>query len=92
VLTILRKLLRSILTSKYLILFPDKKTRNISRPRQLAIALSKELTANSLSEIGRLFGDRDHSTIFHAISTIKKLISIESKIRTDYDALLKKLS
>ena len=69
-----------------------QKTRNISRPRQLAIALSKELTANSLSEIGRLFGDRDHSTIFHAISTIKKLISIESKIRTDYDALLKKLS
>jgi len=91
-LTILRKFVAKHFNLKVSDLVSRQKTRNISRHRQLAIALSKELTANSLSEIGRLFGDRDHSTIFHAISTIKKLISIESKIRTDYDALLKKLS
>ncbi len=47
-----------------------KRNRNVARPRQVAMALAKELTQMSLPEIGEAFGDRDHTTVLHACRTI----------------------
>jgi len=50
-----------------------RRTRSIARPRQVAMALSKELTNHSLPEIGKFFGNRDHTTVLHACRKIKEL-------------------
>jgi len=49
------------------------RARSVARPRQLAMYLARELTGKSLPEIGRLFGDRDHTTVIHAIRAIEKI-------------------
>jgi chromosomal replication initiator protein len=51
----------------------QRRSRSVARPRQLAMYLAKELTCKSLPNIGRLFGNRDHSTVIHAIKQIEKL-------------------
>ena len=66
--------------------------RSIARPRQMAMALSKELTTHSLPEIGDAFGGRDHTTVLHACRTIQKLKDVDRAIRDDYEALLRTLS
>lgn len=66
--------------------------RSIARPRQMAMALSKELTTHSLPEIGDAFGGRDHTTVLHACRTIQKLKDADRAIRDDYEALLRTLS
>ena len=50
-----------------------KRSRNVARPRQVAMALAKELTQMSLPEIGEAFGNRDHTTVLHACRTIASL-------------------
>ncbi len=61
-----------------------RRSRTISRPRQLAMFLAKNLTSKSLPEIGRRFGGRDHTTVLHANKKIQKLRKEDSQIEQDY--------
>lgn len=69
-----------------------RRSRSIARPRQMAMALSKELTNHSLPEIGDHFGGRDHTTVIHACKKVKELILSESEFADDYKNLLRILS
>lgn len=68
------------------------KARSVVRPRQIAMALSKELTNHSLPEIGRAFGDRDHTTVLHACRKIAELRDSDNNISEDYSNLIRTLS
>ena len=68
------------------------RSRSIARPRQMAMALAKELTGKSLPEIGQAFGGRDHTTVLHACRKVVELQAEDSAIREDYDNLLRTLS
>ncbi|MFT5894790.1 MAG: chromosomal replication initiator protein [bacterium] len=68
------------------------RTRSVARPRQLAMALAKELTSKSLPEIGKVFGGRDHTTVLHACRKIKELRESDDGIREDYSNLMRTLS
>jgi chromosomal replication initiator protein len=61
-----------------------KRSRNLARPRQVAMALTKELTQMSLPEIGEAFGNRDHTTVLHACRTIASLRKHDSALNRDY--------
>jgi chromosomal replication initiator protein len=61
-----------------------KRSRNLARPRQVAMALAKELTQMSLPEIGEAFGNRDHTTVLHACRTIASLRKHDSALNHDY--------
>ncbi|MCL7744964.1 chromosomal replication initiator protein DnaA [Guyparkeria hydrothermalis] len=65
----------------------SRRTRSIARPRQVAMALAKELTSHSLPEIGESFGGRDHTTVLHAVRKIEELRESDSKISDDYNLL-----
>lgn len=69
-----------------------RRTRTIARPRQLAMALSKELTEHSLPEIGDAFGGRDHTTVLHACRKIDELVETDGRIREDKAKLLRALT
>jgi len=69
-----------------------KRTRSLARPRQMAMALAKELTEHSLPEIGDAFGGRDHTTVLHACRTIRALMETDGKLREDWEKLIRKLS
>ena len=69
-----------------------RRSRSIARPRQLAMALSKELTNHSLPEIGDSFGGRDHTTVLHACRKIEELRESNRDIREDYNNLLRLLT
>ena len=69
-------------------LLSKRRTRSITRPRQIAMALCKELTSHSLPEIGDAFGGRDHTTVLHACRKVKELIESESSIDEDYSNLI----
>jgi len=73
-------------------LLSSKRTRSLARPRQLAMALAKELTNYSLPEIGSQFGGRDHTTVLHATRKVKELRESDQKIDEDYKNLLRTLS
>ena len=73
-------------------LLSAKRTRAIARPRQLAMALAKELTNYSLPEIGHQFGGKDHTTVLHAQRKIIELRESDQKIDEDYKNLLRTLS
>ncbi len=68
------------------------RSRSLARPRQLAMALAKELTEHSLPEIGRGFGGRDHTTVLHACRTIRDLCATDGKLRADWEKLLRVLT
>ena len=72
-------------------LLSKKRTRNIARPRQIAMTLARELTSMSLPEIGSSFGGRDHSTVIHACKTIEELKRSDSNISNDYKTILQTL-
>jgi chromosomal replication initiator protein len=72
-------------------LLSKKRTRNIARPRQIAMTLARELTSMSLPEIGSSFGGRDHSTVIHACKTIEELKRSDSNITNDYKTILQTL-
>jgi len=61
-----------------------KRSRNLARPRQVAMALAKDLTQMSLPEIGEAFGNRDHTTVLHACRTIASLRKHDSALNRDY--------
>jgi len=73
-------------------LLSNRRSRSIARPRQLAMALSKELTNHSLPEIGSAFGGRDHTTILHGCRKIAELRESDAKINEDYMNLMRILS
>ncbi|MEY8204493.1 MAG: chromosomal replication initiator protein DnaA [Bermanella sp.] len=73
-------------------LLSKRRSRSIARPRQVAMALSKELTNHSLPEIGAAFGGRDHTTILYGCRKIKELRESNADIREDYKNLLRSLT
>lgn len=73
-------------------MFSKKRTRNLARPRQVAMALAKELTNQSLPEIGESFGGRDHTTVIHACRKVAELRETEADIGRDYLVLLQTLT
>lgn len=68
------------------------RSRSIARPRQVAMALAKELTSKSLPEIGQSFGGRDHTTVMHACRKVVELKESDSGIREDYANLMRILT
>jgi chromosomal replication initiator protein len=73
-------------------LLSSRRSRSIARPRQVAMALAKELTKHSLPEIGNAFGGRDHTTVLHATRKIKSLLEAEPTLEEDYKNLLRILT
>ncbi|GAB1406596.1 chromosomal replication initiator protein DnaA [Thermomonas brevis] len=69
-----------------------KRTRSLARPRQVAMALAKELTDHSLPEIGSAFDGRDHTTVLHACRQIRHLMESDGKLHEDWEKLIRKLS
>lgn len=69
-----------------------RRSRSIARPRQMAMALAKELTNHSLPEIGDHFGGRDHTTVIHACKKVKDLIAENTEFTDDYKNLMRTLS
>ena len=72
-------------------LLSKKRTRNLTRPRQTAMSLARELTTMSLPEIGTAFGGKDHSTVIHACKMIVNLRASDTTIDADYKILLQTL-
>lgn len=68
------------------------RSRQVARPRQVAMALAKELTNHSLPEIGDAFGGRDHTTVLHACRRIAELKTRDNRIMEDYQNLLRLLT
>jgi chromosomal replication initiator protein len=60
-----------------------RRAREVARPRQVAMYLSKQLTPRSLPEIGRRFGGRDHTTVIHAVKQIEKLCAEDAELHED---------
>jgi chromosomal replication initiator protein len=73
-------------------LVSKRRTRSVARPRQVAMALAKELTNHSLPEIGTAFGGRDHTTVIHACRKVSELRSQDTSIEEDYTILVRSLS
>jgi chromosomal replication initiator protein len=73
-------------------LLSKRRSRSVARPRQVAMALSKELTNHSLPEIGNAFGGRDHTTVLHGVRKIKELRETNADISEDYKNLLRSLT
>jgi chromosomal replication initiator protein len=73
-------------------LLSERRSRSVARPRQIAMALAKELTRHSLPEIGDAFGGRDHTTVLHACKRIRELRDTEQRIAEDYSNLLRTLT
>ncbi|MDX1496707.1 MAG: chromosomal replication initiator protein DnaA, partial [Salinisphaeraceae bacterium] len=73
-------------------LLSKRRNRSVARPRQIAMAISKELTDRSLPEIGEAFGGRDHTTVLHACRKVAELCRTDTRINEDYNNLLRILS
>lgn len=73
-------------------LHSKRRNRSVARPRQVAMALAKELTSHSLPEIGEAFGGRDHTTVLHACRTIKQMRESDHDIQEDCANLLRILT
>jgi chromosomal replication initiator protein len=69
-------------------MYSKKRSRNVARPRQVAMALAKELTQLSLPDIGEAFGGRDHTTVLHACRKIALLKSSSNELTRDFNSLL----
>jgi len=73
-------------------LLSKRRTRTVTRPRQMAMVLSKELTSHSLPEIGEAFGGRDHTTVLHACRKVHELREEDAGIRKDYQNFMRLLT
>ncbi len=73
-------------------LLSKRRSRSVARPRQVAMALAKELTNHSLPEIGDAFGGRDHTTVLHACRKIRELQESDGDIREDVRLLTRSLT
>ncbi len=72
-------------------MYSSKRARNIARPRQIAMYLSKSLTSHSLAEIGKKFGGKDHTTVMHAIKKVEDLLKADKEFSEDVRLLMKVL-
>ncbi len=70
-------------------LLGKRRSRNVARPRQMAMALAKELTTHSLPEIGDAFGGRDHTTVLHAVRKVQQLREEDPRFEEDFNNLIK---
>jgi chromosomal replication initiation ATPase DnaA len=68
-----------------------RRAREVARPRQVAMYLSKQLTPKSLPDIGRRFGGRDHTTVIHAVKQIEKLRAADAELDADIRLLTRQL-
>src|SRR5438132_68811 len=68
-----------------------RRAREVARPRQVAMYLSKQLTPKSLPDIGRRFGGRDHTTVIHAVRQIEKLRASDAELDADIRLLTRQL-
>ena len=73
-------------------LLSKRRNRSITRPRQLAMAITRELTSHSLPEIGDSFGGRDHTTVLHACKKTIEFKNSDGKIREDYENIIRSLN
>ncbi len=64
-----------------------RRARAVARPRQVAMFLAKQLTSRSLPEIGRKFGNRDHTTVMHAVARVAELMQKDAAFAEDVDML-----
>lgn len=69
-----------------------RRYRRIARPRQVAMYLSREFTKNSLPEIGRRFGGRDHTTVMHALDVIERLLKDDIEIQYHVEQIRQRLA
>ena len=69
----------------------ERRARAVARPRQVAMYLSKQLTTRSLPEIGRKFGNRDHTTVMHAVRKIEELCTLDAGFSEDVELLRRML-
>jgi chromosomal replication initiator protein len=88
----IQKLVADYYRIKVADMFSKKRTRNLVRPRQIAMHLAKELTDLSLPEIGQAFGGRDHTTVLHAYRKVEELKNSDPGLRRDYTMLLQVLT
>ena len=72
-------------------MYSSRRARAVARPRQIAMYLSKQLTARSLPEIGRKFGGRDHTTVMHAVRKVEELKATDSGFGEDVELLRRML-
>jgi chromosomal replication initiator protein len=72
-------------------LLSERRTRAVTRPRQIAMYVCKQLTTRSYPDIGRRFGGRDHTTVIHAVKRIEELSASDDQIARDVEALTRKL-
>ena len=72
-------------------LLSSRRSRDVVRPRQIAMYLAKALTSRSLPEIGRRFGGRDHTTVIHAVRQIEKLRAQDAELDADIRLLTRQL-
>ncbi len=68
-----------------------RRARQVARPRQVAMYLSKQLTSRSLPEIGRRFGNRDHTTVMHAVARVTEIMAVDSGFAEDVELLRRML-
>ena len=68
-----------------------RRSRVVARPRQIAMYLSKNLTSRSLPEIGRRFGNRDHTTVIHAVKKVEELRNKDNSFDEDVQLLIRML-
>ncbi len=69
----------------------QRRARNIARPRQVAMYLAKQLTSRSLPDIGKRFGDRDHTTVMHAVGRVSALMEADAAFAEDVELLRRML-
>jgi chromosomal replication initiator protein len=72
-------------------MYSKRRSRNVARPRQVAMALAKQLTSLSLPDIGDAFGGRDHTTVLHACRKVAELKASNAEFMRDFESLLKAL-
>jgi len=68
-----------------------RRARNVARPRQVAMYLAKQLTSRSLPDIGRRFGNRDHTTVMHAVQRVTELMALDASFADDVELLRRML-
>jgi chromosomal replication initiator protein len=70
----------------------NTRKREVVNARQISMYLAKKYTKNSLKEIGRHFGNKDHSTVIHSIQVVDNLLEVDKKFREDLEELKKRIN
>ena len=66
----------------------QNRTKSVAFPRQIAMYLSRQLTHASLSDVGRAFGGKDHTTVLHAVTKLQALVQEDPKLKQTIDSLI----